>query len=134
MNRDIFAKRLKELRMSRQMTLQNVGDIVGCNRQNVSNLENGRVSPSLAVVLALADYFGVSADYLVGRSSSPTKTSLDDGEEPREMYALDPEREKLMRVIEALNSENADRVYGYAMYLRYVQRLEDRKKKRHACQ
>ena len=35
--------------------------------------EYGKVVPSALVLIALADYFDVSLDYLVGRSDDPTR-------------------------------------------------------------
>ena len=65
---DIFAARLHELRVSQKLTLQNVGDAIGSTRQTIGNLEKMQKSPSLDMIISLADYFDVSIDYLVGRS------------------------------------------------------------------
>ena len=130
MHRDIFAKRLRMLRLSRGLTLQNIGDAVGSNRQSISNLECARVSPSLAMILALADFFDVSVDYLVGRSDNPARTPAGDGEPAENLPEQNLERQKMIGMIEALHEENADKVLSYINYVRHVQRLEDRKKKR----
>lgn len=37
----------------------------------ISNFENNNKKPSLDALIALADYFDVSIDYLVGRTDSP---------------------------------------------------------------
>jgi transcriptional regulator with XRE-family HTH domain len=73
MKLDIFSKRLRKLRLDQKNTLQNIGDAIGCNRQAIGNFENARKSPSLDMVIALADYFDVSLDYLVGRSDDPAR-------------------------------------------------------------
>jgi transcriptional regulator with XRE-family HTH domain len=73
MNLDIFSKRLHALRLTQKSTLQNVGNAVGCNRQAIGNLENARKSPSLDLIIALARYFDVSIDYLVGESDDPAR-------------------------------------------------------------
>ena len=73
MQSEIFAKRLKELRLAQNLTLQNVGDAVGSTRHTIGNLENGRRPPSLDMVIRLATYFGVSLDYLVGLSDAPER-------------------------------------------------------------
>jgi transcriptional regulator with XRE-family HTH domain len=71
MDLEIFSTRLRTLRLGQKNTLQNVGDAIGCNRQAIGNLEHAKKSPSLDMVIALADYFDVSIDYLVGRSDNP---------------------------------------------------------------
>ena len=39
---------------------------------NYQDYEYGKVVPSATILIALADYFDVSLDYLVGRSDDPT--------------------------------------------------------------
>jgi transcriptional regulator with XRE-family HTH domain len=73
LNLNIFSERLRSLRLKQKGTLQKVGDAVGCNRQAIGNFENARKSPSLDMIIALADYFDVSLDYLVGRSDDPAR-------------------------------------------------------------
>jgi transcriptional regulator with XRE-family HTH domain len=49
---------------------KDIADYIGIRRSSVSEFENGITAPSLASLLALADLFGVSLDYLCGRSES----------------------------------------------------------------
>ena len=129
MYRDIFAKRLKALRLSRNMTLQNLGDVVSCNRHNISNLENSRVSPSFAMLMALADFFDVSLDYLVGRSDDPARTGAGGGNEMAETEQS-LEKKKLIGMIGALHEDDADKAMSYVVFLRHSRRREDWKKRR----
>ena len=69
----VFSTRLKELRISRNLTLQQLGESIGCTKAAMGNLENSNKQPSLQMAAALADYFDVSLDYLVGRSDSPER-------------------------------------------------------------
>ena len=132
MHRDVFAKRLRALRLSRGLTLQNVGDAVGNNRQSISNMECERASPSLAVVIALSDFFDVSVDYLVGRTDNPEIISAGGGEPDNAEPEQNFERLKMLGMIESLHKENADKALSYITFLRLIQRREDRKKKRPA--
>lgn len=60
--------RLRELRKERGLTLRELGDVINTSNQNISNWEVGRSNPNIEYLIALADYFDVSIDYLVGRS------------------------------------------------------------------
>lgn len=60
--------RLRELRKERGLTLRELEDVINTSNQNISNWEVGRSSPNIEYLIALADYFKVSIDYLVGRS------------------------------------------------------------------
>ena len=64
MNGDI----LKELRQSKGLTQQELGDLVGISASNVRMIEKNQRNGSLDVVSKLADYFNVSIDYLEGKT------------------------------------------------------------------
>ena len=64
---DILVKNLKSLRNERGWSQEKVGQMVHKSRQAINGYENG-VEPPLSTVIALADVFGVSVDYLLGRS------------------------------------------------------------------
>ncbi len=73
MDLKVFAERLKTLRKQNNLTLQQLGESIGTTKATVGNLENCNKQPSLALIVALADYFDVSLDYLVGRSDNPAR-------------------------------------------------------------
>ena len=63
-----FPSRLKALRIEKELTLQELGAALGSTKQTMGNFENGNKTPSLELLIKIAEYFGVSLDYLVGRS------------------------------------------------------------------
>ena len=65
---EIFAERIKELRIEHGLTQEAVGEIIGVKRYAVYSYEKGRACPEMKGLVALADYFGVSMDYLAGRT------------------------------------------------------------------
>lgn len=73
-NKITFADRLKELRLSNKLTLENLGKEIGSTKSTIANFENGNKKPSLDLLIKIADYFEVSLDYLVGRSDEPDFT------------------------------------------------------------
>ncbi|MCL6559475.1 MAG: helix-turn-helix domain-containing protein [Firmicutes bacterium] len=72
-HRDRFSTRLKELRRLKGLKQKELGLIVGLAESAINNLENNRRSPSIEIAIALADFFDVSLDYLVGRSDNPRR-------------------------------------------------------------
>ena len=66
-----FSGNLLQLRAGHKLSLQALGDILGISNQAVSLLEKGKNVPSFNVLMALANYFDVSIDYLVGRTENP---------------------------------------------------------------
>lgn len=71
--RENFAERLSTLRNQRGLSLPSLGASMGVTDEAVRLMEKGKRAPSFDVLCALADYFDVSLDYLVGRSDDPTR-------------------------------------------------------------
>lgn len=71
--RNIFSERLLLLRKSRSISLAALGEILSVTDEAVRLMEKGKRSPSFEVLCALADYFDVSLDYIVGRSDDPAR-------------------------------------------------------------
>ena len=65
---EIFADRIRDLRIERGLTQEEVGKIIGVKRYAVYSYEKGRACPEMKGLVALADYFDVSMDYLAGRT------------------------------------------------------------------
>ena len=65
---EMFSARLKELRKSRGLTQEQLAAIIGVERSSVGKYESRPIIPSSEILNKLADYFGVSVDYLLGRA------------------------------------------------------------------
>ena len=63
-----LAKQFKKVRQERNLTQKQVAEGIGIAEQAYQRYEYGRTVPSATVLIALADYFDVSLDYLCGRS------------------------------------------------------------------
>lgn len=66
-----FAERIKHLRTERGMSQEAVGKVIGVKRYSVYGYEKGNNFPEVPGLITLADYFGVSTDYLLGRTDNP---------------------------------------------------------------
>lgn len=62
-----FSDQLKKLRQSDQITQEHLAQKTSTTASSISCYEKNRRKPSLDTVIKLADYFGVSVDYLLGR-------------------------------------------------------------------
>ena len=59
--------RLKELRIKKNQSLQDVADAVGASKAHIWDIERGASSnPTMELLDRLATHFGVSVAYLVG--------------------------------------------------------------------
>lgn len=64
----MFTQRLKELRKSRHVSQVTLAGVLGVTQQAVGKWEMGRSTPDPATVARIAEFFGTSTDYLLGRS------------------------------------------------------------------
>ena len=63
---DIFAKQVFELRKARGISQEKLGKAVGLSHKAISTIESGARSTTIEKLIALARYFEVSIDYLLG--------------------------------------------------------------------
>ena len=69
----IFGVHLKNLRKSRKLTQKQLALEIGASERGIQQYELGVRKPTYDKLIALADYFDVSLDYLVGRSNDPAR-------------------------------------------------------------
>lgn len=84
--------RIREIRKKCGLTMKELAERVGVSESAISQYETGRRQPDYETLLKIADYFGVSVDYLLGKEGGA---------------AVDPELEELL---EALRSRKEMRV------------------------
>lgn len=63
--------RLKELRVKNGYNQRQLAEKLGYKQNTISQWENGRNSMDADTVIEIADFFGVTADYLLGRAEQP---------------------------------------------------------------
>ena len=65
-----MSNRIKDLREDRDLRQSDLAAATGIDQRTISNYETGKTSPDAYALIRLADYFDVSIDYLVGRTSN----------------------------------------------------------------
>ena len=60
--------RLKEVRQARKLKQQQVADLLGIPLRTYQNYERGINDPDTTILCRLADYYGITTDYLIGYS------------------------------------------------------------------
>lgn len=68
-----FSKHLKILRLEKQFTQKQLGELSGTSERTIQDYEAGKRKPGLDVLIALSGALDVSIDYLVGCSNDPTR-------------------------------------------------------------
>ena len=69
--KEIFGQRLLDLRKKVGATQGDLSELLGVTKTQISDMERGKTTTTMARLYQLCDYFNVSADYLLGRTDEP---------------------------------------------------------------
>ena len=61
-----FCAIIKNLRVEKGLTQQKVADYLNIDRSNYSKYERDKLEPNVEMIVSLAKFYDVSADYLLG--------------------------------------------------------------------
>lgn len=61
-----FQKRLQRMREKKRISRIVLSELCGLNTDAVRRYERGEAEPKLSALIALADFFEVTVDYLIG--------------------------------------------------------------------
>jgi len=105
-----LGERIRELRKEHGWSQAELGEKVAADSQRISRYENGRLTPSLAAAVRLAEALDVSVDYLVieGASRRPlTDADSTLAQHLAELGALDEaDRDAVLHIIDGLIAKN----------------------------
>ena len=94
--------RIKELRIKKGLTQDNLAELVGCNTSHISNIENNHTKVSLNVLLSIANTLNTSIDYLLANQYDNSQLALDN-EILRAIKDSDNQKkEKILKIIEII--------------------------------
>lgn len=68
-----IGENLKEARKESKKKIYEIEKELGINHQSLYNWENGKQEPSILMCYKLAEYYGVTLDYLIGRTDKNEK-------------------------------------------------------------
>ena len=115
-----FGEILTSLREERGIYQKELAAILKVSVGTVSNYENNIHFPDQEALLQLADYFGVTVDYLLGRTSY--RYSLDT---LNEEYAPGMTVAELVDIIQHFSRQNTASFLDYIELLQLRQKVED---------
>ena len=92
---EIVAKRLRELRHSVNLSQARLAKAIGLQQSAINRYENDQTDPSCDTLLRYADYFDVSADYILGRTENPKGAAF---EGKVKLEASHPEMEQFIEM------------------------------------
>lgn len=121
-----FGNKLRELRMEKKMLQKEMADILNVSCGTISNYEKNVHFPDGHTLCKIADYFGVSIDYLMGRTS--LRHSLEIlNQEISDGYPLS----QLVNKIVALDIQQQRELRQYTEYLASISKKQPTGKRKH---
>ena len=110
----MFGDCLKKLRKEKDVSQQDVAKALGVSRQVYNNYELEKREPDHKMLVRIADYYGVTVDYLLGRVNVPVFVLEKDIETPLEKEAV----LKNLIVAENFSDDDGDSLKEYLDLLR----------------
>lgn len=68
----MYGERLKALRKERKVPQQQLADLMGVKIRGYQYYESEKTEPTIDALIAIANFYDVTIDYLVGRTDDPT--------------------------------------------------------------
>lgn len=65
-----FRQRLQQLREKRRISRIVASELCGLSSDSIRKYERGESEPTMASLVAMAEFFGVSVDYLIGKDDN----------------------------------------------------------------
>jgi transcriptional regulator with XRE-family HTH domain len=66
-----IGKRIKEIRISQDLTQKEFAKLIGVSERGIQRYEAGERKPTLDILISILDNVDISADYLLGRTDTP---------------------------------------------------------------
>lgn len=66
--KNMFPERLKTLRQEKNMLQSDVAKVLNTTTRRISHLETGNAEPDIATLWELSEFFGVTVDFLIGKT------------------------------------------------------------------
>ena len=111
-------EKIRDLREDHDLKQKTVANYLGVSQQTYSNYENGHREIPTWIVVALAKYYHVSADYLLGTDNScPGNTNI------KNYYPENVTMHDIIYEIQKLKRPARKDLFKYIQYLEYLQNL-----------
>ena len=99
-----MVKNLRNLRLSKNISQQQLADVIGVTQQSINKYENHSTEPDIDTLVKLADYFETSVDFLIGHTSHPDQQTLS------EDWTLTREETSLLKDYRQLSREEKESI------------------------
>ena len=93
----ITLKKIADLRKKKGLNQKEFGKLIGAAQNTVCNWENGKREPDNDTLIKIADFFGVTTDYLLGTKEKPPLLKGDDAKLIKDYHRLSEKKQQVVR-------------------------------------
>ena len=109
-----FYQILRKLRAEAKLSGEELGEAIALDKSSISRLEKGETTPKSSTLIALAKYFNVSIDYLLGQENikNPYKNILVNQDEFAIAFSnlqdelTEEDKKQILKIAQFLAEEN----------------------------
>ena len=102
--------RLKELRIGKGLLQRDIAEVLNCSTPVYCRYEKGEREPQFDIIKKLADFYGVTVDYILGRDDPPALAEKETA--PADKMA------EAKQLLEGLNDEQYQAALQYLKFLK----------------
>lgn len=101
-NFELIGKKLKELRISKNLTQEYIANMADVNVSHISNIENNRVKISLPTLVHVCNALGTTVDYVLADEYIAPSNVIEQ-EILKELHSCTPDTQKqILKIVRAL--------------------------------
>lgn len=98
-----IGKKLKELRISQNLTQEYVANIADVNTSHISNIENNRVKISLPTLVHVCNALNTTIDYILADEYTDTSSAIEQAVLHELHFCSDETKEQILKIIKILH-------------------------------
>jgi transcriptional regulator with XRE-family HTH domain len=125
-----FGEILKKLRQGKKMSQTEMAKVLGKTQSSIAYYEKNEKKPGPEIINKIADYFSVTTDYLLGRSSDPVQYSSQEAQfikDAGNSYTVDDLKKKYKLIAddgEPITDEELEEAVRYVLIRRRMKNDE----------
>lgn len=102
LNFEKISEKIKEIRLSKNLTQEYVSNVADVNVSHISNIENNRVKVSLSTLVQICNALDTTVDYILAEEYNQPSTAIEQ-EILHELHLCSDEtKEQILKIVKAL--------------------------------
>ena len=102
LNFEQIGKKLKKIRLSKNLTQEYVANIADVNTSHISNIENSRVKVSLSTIVQICNALTTTVDYVLAEEYTQPSTAIEQEILHELKLCSDDTKEQILKIVKAL--------------------------------